>query len=465
MSTTHPPQRSGPRWLADPTGRHQHRYFDGSRWTALVADGGQVSEDSAAGRPAGPSAPPPRSRSGRAKRTVLVVGFVGGGVLLGLLVLGLVLEGFEDERLAGSGQTIPEQTVPPREVQEPTTAQAAPPATEAPTITEAQALRLLPLQVRDPAFDDIVAFTLLVPDGWHQQGGMYWRTEPLPFSVLDLVVHDPEGSVAVRFLPGALYSWSEGGLPGVEAGAIVSAGSINLPPPIDDPTAYVEQVLIPQHGADVHGLTIDSIEALPAVAAEAARSNSAPGLEAHGESYRVRLHFHAGGQAYEEDLYFTLLFYRLGGGAWSWQPVEQYGLIAARGHLDTLTPLLRTVAASSRVSPEWFAANQELAQRHVHHVLGSMQRLFESQQQIARELSQIGDLHHEAYLDRQASMDRIHDAFSQHIRGVQTYETPHGTPIELPAGYGNAWLNPATGEVILSNDHHRPDGFTPIYPR
>jgi hypothetical protein len=32
-------------WLADPTGRHQLRYWDGSAWTANVSDNGAVSQD------------------------------------------------------------------------------------------------------------------------------------------------------------------------------------------------------------------------------------------------------------------------------------------------------------------------------------------------------------------------------------------------------------------------------------
>jgi hypothetical protein len=28
-------------WHPDPTGRHEHRYWDGARWTASVADGGE----------------------------------------------------------------------------------------------------------------------------------------------------------------------------------------------------------------------------------------------------------------------------------------------------------------------------------------------------------------------------------------------------------------------------------------
>lgn len=32
-------------WHTDPSGRHQHRYWDGTRWTDDVADGGAVTKD------------------------------------------------------------------------------------------------------------------------------------------------------------------------------------------------------------------------------------------------------------------------------------------------------------------------------------------------------------------------------------------------------------------------------------
>jgi hypothetical protein len=34
-----------PQWQPDPTGRHQHRYWDGNTWTDQVADAGEESRD------------------------------------------------------------------------------------------------------------------------------------------------------------------------------------------------------------------------------------------------------------------------------------------------------------------------------------------------------------------------------------------------------------------------------------
>jgi len=45
-----------PDWYADPTGRHQYRYWDGSVWTANVADSGEASVDPLdAAKPTDPS--------------------------------------------------------------------------------------------------------------------------------------------------------------------------------------------------------------------------------------------------------------------------------------------------------------------------------------------------------------------------------------------------------------------------
>lgn len=34
-------------WFPDPTGRHEHRYWDGAQWTATVADAGTTTTDEA----------------------------------------------------------------------------------------------------------------------------------------------------------------------------------------------------------------------------------------------------------------------------------------------------------------------------------------------------------------------------------------------------------------------------------
>jgi hypothetical protein len=63
-------------WLSDPTGRHQHRYWDGVTWTDHVADRGVAGFDPVLG-PGGPAA----ARKPRSKRP-LVIGLIAVGVIV-----------------------------------------------------------------------------------------------------------------------------------------------------------------------------------------------------------------------------------------------------------------------------------------------------------------------------------------------------------------------------------------------
>lgn len=112
MSTT-------PGWHPDPSGRHQHRFWDGSTWTDQVADNGVTGHDplAAAGASGGgagaghpgaggppsyaaeyPSAPPDRTSS----KAPL---FIGLAVVVALVAAGLVfvLTGDDDSSADGSG--------------------------------------------------------------------------------------------------------------------------------------------------------------------------------------------------------------------------------------------------------------------------------------------------------------------------------------------------------------------------
>jgi len=69
-------------WHPDPTGRHQHRWWDGTQWTDQVSDGGATSTDPMTAPPAAPMAPaygfggPPAPRKGANWKIIGIVGAV-----------------------------------------------------------------------------------------------------------------------------------------------------------------------------------------------------------------------------------------------------------------------------------------------------------------------------------------------------------------------------------------------------
>jgi len=291
--------------------------------------------------------------------------------------------------------------------------------------------------------------------------------------VVDYSFYDPNGLAAVRFLPGVVYLWTESGpFQGMLQPGQVSGRSIVMPPPINNPQWYIQQIVVPQHFGFARNVTIGRIEPMPAVAQQVAQ-NMAPVAAAAGgslqvESYRARLHYDWEGQAFDEDVYFTLVFSRIvnmTGVLWTWLPEIMYSFRAGRDELDELTPLLRVVAANTSSTPEWYAIREQISQSIHTQTMQTLRQMGDLQWQMYQDRQQLSRQHHDEWRNRQASRDRMHDAFTQYIRGVETYRTPDGARMELPAGYNNAWMRPETGEVVLSNETRYDPGsyWTRIY--
>lgn len=76
---------------------------------------------------------------------------------------------------------------------------------------------------------------------------------------------------------------------------------------------------------------------------------------------------------------------------------------------------------------------------------------------ITRNSREISSMYSDAYWKRQESQDRMAQNFSDSIRGVERYSSPHEKfPVQLPGGYQNAWAG-ANGSYVLSNE----TGFDP----
>lgn len=340
-------------------------------------------------------------------------------------------------------------------------AEAQPPTTGTP-----QTVRFVRAEVRDPMVNNIVAFTALVPAGWQVHGGVTWRLEFRPPAVADFSLYDPNGLAAVRFLPGIFFNWYEG--PTVPPGSIQpgqkALGGIRMPPVMNNPQWFLQQVIVPQHFGFARNLTIGGIESMPAVAQQVAQqwASALGGLagSVNAESYRARLHYDWEGNAFDEDVYFTLYFHRstsIAGVAWGWGPTATHSIRAGRGALDELTPLLRAVAANVRLTPEWAGITTQIQMSMHQRSMQTLQQLGDLQWQMYQDRQQLSRQHHDAWQQREASRERTNEAFSQYVRGVETYRTPDGERMELPSGYAHAWIRPETGDVVMSNEH----GFDP----
>ncbi len=333
-------------------------------------------------------------------------------------------------------------------------------------IAATETVRLVQSYLTDATLG-MASHTFLIPEGWQQHGGVQWRQAPFPFAAVDVVLFDPHSGAAVRSMSFAHYMWYEPNVPGYAPGQSAVGARIAMPALRNDPQAFLQHVVLPQHFTHVSQLSVVEIVPLLGVA-QRIRQETVQSNPFEVESYRARLHYHQDGVALEEDVYFTLEFVFLENpyaqyatpnpfapppaSQWYWGPAELYGLRANRGELDALTPLLRAVYSSIRASLEWSAIMVAIHRQHDQAIIDAIRQIGDVLTELHQQRSQLADLHFDAWQANQQRRDRIHDAYSQYIRGMQTYQGPGGERVELPAHYPSVWQQQGGGAYIMSMD-------------
>jgi hypothetical protein len=83
--------------------------------------------------------------------------------------------------------------------------------------------------------------------------------------------------------------------------------------------------------------------------------------------------------------------------------------------------------------------------QQIHHI-GQLSQI------ISQTSNQISDMIMDSYHQRQQTLDRLSNQFSQAMRGVDAYRDPTTEQnVELPSGYSYAWSN-GLDEYVLTND-------------
>jgi hypothetical protein len=332
---------------------------------------------------------------------------------------------------------------------------------------EPQALHLRRFDIMDAhGFEQPVpAASLLAPADWTLQGGVTWGANGISLCLTDIVtsralLSSPDGRFGFEILPPRAWLWSRDQWQ-VQSMRQLAASRQSCPvaPPTGAAQA-LQQLILPAFRPNARVMVT---EADPA-AAEALRqefqplASARPQSQVQAEAVRLRLAW----QGNEEWLTggVAVISYSamspslaMQGSMGYTQNYETYlqnmfGFRAPAGQLDAAQPVFGTILGSIRRNPAWdAAAGQILANIGRVAQQGAMDRaaIWRNAQ------AQIGEMQRQSWQYRQESQDRVARAFSQVIRGVETFVDPGGNRVELTAGYGHAWSN-GLGEYIVSSD-------------
>lgn len=308
-------------------------------------------------------------------------------------------------------------------------------------------LTMTPVVIRDPMVNNMVAGSILKPEGWQFQGGVKWYPNMYHQANFEAIISKQGTLQQLEFLPIAYACYLKNPVFPMQRLSNYQ-GQIVLEPTA--PGKLIEEFTLPGH-RKVKPESIRHFD-MP----ELARLCQKMSGEGNWKATRTRVSYQFQGQSVEEDFYVACFYHpevSLGvnnASMISWGVGLAFSIRAEEGELDAATPAMLACVHSLKGNAEHY--KQVLYVRSLF-TKRMMQNIADAGT-ISRQINANNDhalaLMREARAYKNASEDRISKQFSDYIRGTQEY-TNAGVHYSLPSGYNQAWVH-SNGTVVLSND-------------
>jgi hypothetical protein len=303
-----------------------------------------------------------------------------------------------------------------------------------------------PWQVTDPMAEGVVAMRFLVPKGWQASGNVVWLPQWERVAHLQTTVSDPATGITVDWLPIQDFIWFVAPV-GLEPPIGSNYQGKAYVPPVTDATQFVSDFWLPNALSHLNGATLVSTTQVPAIADEFELQFGGP---ADAAAYRLRYEYDQGGQRWEEDVSFALL-YASGAGITSWYVNFAYTARAPKGVLDADAGTVSTILASRLTTAEWEGVYRLVQKLFVQGIQQQMADTVAFGRLLAEHRAESAALQQQVTDERQASQDRIAELRQEILAGVQSYLDPTtNTYVQLPVGWNSYWVSDS-GQILVSD--------------
>lgn len=327
--------------------------------------------------------------------------------------------------------------------------------------------------LRDPGMNNIVASTVLVPEGWVLEGGitqMPSQVYNMPV-VSDVKISAPDGR-AVHFYPSFSFEFNHGS-PG-QMMQPTPGGSLYLPLP-ESLGQWLMQMAQSSPDPTVSDLQLISEDDVPELTQQLRQQNaqlyqmveqgnmtSAPmgyGSKFDTQATKLVLAYQQNGKALEETILITWQYFiaiqqgQVSAGGWNINQMRSFR--GPTGSSYMTDAVLSAIVQSVRTNPAWEAEMQRYWQKLARiQQKGANERLANQQdhnRKMQKINSDINDIIIGGYKERSAASDRQHQQYVDSIREETPYSTPSGETIKLPSFYDQVYTD-GNGTYILNND-------------
>lgn len=294
------------------------------------------------------------------------------------------------------------------------------------------------------------AFTILVPSGWDMKGQVVWTLDCPAMPAYGIMqATSPDGKKKFEIFPNQVFFYS----PDPYFNAYVPEGAKDhgalVTKSVPDCLTALRYYVVQQYRGDVKILEEKTLQEPTYYQMSGSNSSSQPGL--------IRIQYTEGGVEMEEHIYGALAVLTGMDGMTNWWLSQCYGFKAPKTEIEKSLPMFQTMLNSLKTDPLWYSAykrtsDQLIAQGWQQIAANARAAQSTIKSNTSTSTNEVGDILMNGWKSRQASEDKMHDNFTNYIRGVDNYSDPtSGTTYKLPTGYNTAYKN-NLDEYIITND-------------
>jgi hypothetical protein len=297
------------------------------------------------------------------------------------------------------------------------------------------------------------AWTYLAPESWVKQGGVGWTGRLMGAYYTQLSVRNPQALEEFAYWP--IYTFADTNAP-------VLAQQTEVRKLTDAATCIGQIIILRCRPEILRGNPKSKWERLPELARATADQARAVGIaNPQTDAARMIVEYTVGGRQIEEVFYCTVAAapanYQNFGTVTNWVIDKAFSYRAEKGRLEAAYPVLATIAASLRESPEWVARRRSELARRVQTMSPPpivSPRGDSGIMAVSRSMARDQD-RFLSYIDR-IHTDRMNTPgltrWSEAFRGWSGYRDPTtGTRVDVPNGY-NRYFQDALGIIHGTND-------------
>lgn len=356
----------------------------------------------------------------------------------------------EEEQTSAPGELEGDSAEPPPAAESAGARSPAKPADE---------VRLHQVEIRDVNMNNVVAYTMLVPDGWDFQGHVEWSKEKTPYPQRVVKVTASDGSW-INFSPAMSFSYSV--IRQVGGGTMRNG----TPPPSSLGEWVVSAAARAHPELSEFSLISDERDRLLEQASEAAQRQSGIPVQGNWEKHRIKFRFLMDGVPFTEELHLTYSVSQVPPNQWVattiWMVFVDSNVRAPSARFEEMKPLLYASANSLRTVPQWFTQQQLLLMEITkqNHVIG-----MEEIRRRGQYYDQLSDASFAAWKKSQLSSDRQQNARINSINEVDDFRDSNGLPVKLPIHYKNYYSDGRGNYLMTNSTLDKPDSsWTELEP-